>query len=134
MHECFLPFTRAPLAELPAGLGKLASFYFHPDPSYRQGKESATGVRGACPHYHLHTPLPDPYLPGTIPEAKSWGLKPQIPTVDKNTVTGHHNLMKKENGIRNTSLNANVGSCGTYCKALKAAPASSLTPHTCPEL
>lgn len=108
------------------------------DPSYRQRKESATGVRLKSP-----SSLSPADTPATLAwllfswhrkaEAKNLGLKAQIPTVDKNS-DRTHKLMKKENGIRNTFLNVNVRRCGTYYKALKAAAASSLTPHTCTEL
>lgn len=101
--------------------------------------QSATGVRDRSPSSPppAHTlaalswPLSSWHRKA---EAKNLGLKAQIPTVDKNTVTDHYNLMKKENGIRNTFLMANVWRCGVYYKALRAAAASSLTPHTCTEL
>lgn len=61
VHERFPRFTSISLAELPLGLGKLASFWFHPDPSYRQRKESATGVRGKSP-----SSLPPADIPATL--------------------------------------------------------------------
>lgn len=137
MRERFLQFTSIPLAGLPPGLGKLAGFWFHPDPNYRQGRESTAGIRGesrsSLPPADPRHPSPGPHPPGTEKlRRKTWGRRPA--TVDENTVTDHHNLMKKENGIRNTFLNAKARRCGTQYKALKEAPASSLTLHTCPEL
>lgn len=85
-------------------------------------------------HYHLQTSqqlLPNPYPPGTeMPGQKTWGSKPRSPQWIKTqwqiTTIWWRRI--------NTFLNANVKRCGTFYKALKAAPASSLTPHTCPEL
>lgn len=128
-----------PLAGLPPGLGKLAGFWFHPDPNYRQGRESTAGIRGES---RSSLPPADPRHPLAWPSS-SWhrkaqrenpGPKTRIPTVEENTVTDHHNLMKKENSVRNTFLNAKARRCGTQYKALKEAPASSLTLHTWPEL
>lgn len=102
-----------------------------------RGKSQLLGLDSkALLHSHLQTPqqpLPDSFSWHRKAEAKNLGLKAQIPTVDKNS-DRTHKLMKKENGIRNTFLNVNVRRCGTYYKALKAAAASSLTPHTCTEL
>lgn len=81
VHEHFLQFTSIPLARLPPGLGKLASFWFHPDPNYRQGRESTTAIRGksrsSLTPADPQCPSPGHYPPSTEKlRHKTWGQRP----------------------------------------------------------
>lgn len=88
VRERFLRFTSIPLAGLPLGLGKLAGFWFHPDPNYRQGRVSTAAIRGeSCffattcrPPGSLAQPLSSCHRKA---QTENLGPKAHIPSVDE---------------------------------------------------
>jgi len=72
------------LAGLPPGLGKLAGFWLHPDPNYRQGRKSTALIRGescsSLPPADSQHPSPGPSPPDIEKfRQKTWGQRPTSP-------------------------------------------------------
>lgn len=77
------PVYKYTLGRAPSGLGKLAGFWFHPDPNSRQGRESSAEIRDkSCFSPLLADPRhPSPRSYPSGPEKlsqKTWRQKPTL--------------------------------------------------------